>query len=320
MKWSADRIPDQTGRTAVVTGANTGIGWTTARALAQRGARVLLACRNRERGEAAAARILGERPSGTAEARVLDLADLESVRAFASGVMEHESRLDLLINNAGVMMCPESRTAQGLELQIGVNHFGPFALTMLLLPKLWASPGSRIVTVSSLAARPGRINPQDLHFRDRRYDRSAAYSQSKLANLLFTRELQRRLGSTGTSALAAHPGWTATDLQRHVSLFRFLNPFLAMTPDQGALPTLRAATDPEARGGETYGPEGFLEIRGAPVRVGVPRRAEDAASAEELWQTSEETTGCAVPERTPAGAGARPSAVSNEVDGAGDAL
>jgi NAD(P)-dependent dehydrogenase (short-subunit alcohol dehydrogenase family) len=291
-KWTVDDIPDQTGRIAIVTGANTGIGYETARALAHAGADVTLACRSREKGEAAAARIAGEGPRGRAVFQALDLADLESVRRFAGDFAKAHDRIDLLVNNAGVMVPPESRTKQGSELQLGVNHLGHFALTNALLDLLRATPGARVVSVSSMAHRIGKMDFEDLDFARRGYDAWAAYGQSKLANLLFTFELQRRLETedAGVIAVAAHPGWTGTDLQRHAWYVRLMNIFIAMSPAQGALPTLRAATDPEVRGGDYYGPHGFREMRGYPVRVGTTDAAKSVEDAARLWKVSEERT------------------------------
>jgi NAD(P)-dependent dehydrogenase (short-subunit alcohol dehydrogenase family) len=293
MRWTDDDIPAQTERTAVVTGANTGIGYETARALAHKGAHVILACRSRSKGAAAAARITAEDPRGDVAFAALDLADLDTVRAFAGELASAHERLDLLINNAGVMVPPESTTKQGFELQFGVNHLGHFALTGLLLPVLRATPGARVVTVSSAAHRMGAVNFDDLHFRERGYQPWPAYGQSKLANLLFTFELQRRFDAEGLAltAVAAHPGWTGTDLQRNAWLARTAGLVLAMRPAQGALPTLRAATAPDVRGGDYYGPHGFREMRGYPVRVGTTDAAKNADDAARLWRVSEELTG-----------------------------
>jgi len=292
-KWTLEDMPDQSGRSAVVTGANTGIGYETARALAHKGAEMILACRSRDKGEAAVARIAAEDPQGSAAFAALDLADLASVRSFAAAFATAHHRLDLLILNAGVMVPPESKTAQGFELQFGVNHLGHFALTGELLPLVQSTAGARIVVVSSTAAATGEMNFDDLHFEQRGYQAWRAYGQSKLANQLFTRELQRRLDAAGSSVLvtAAHPGWTATDLQRSTAWARFLNNFVAMDPPQGALPTLRAATDPDAKPADYYGPDGMLQMRGYPVRIDMVKRARVAADAARLWEISEQLTG-----------------------------
>jgi NAD(P)-dependent dehydrogenase (short-subunit alcohol dehydrogenase family) len=293
MKWTHADIPDQSGKTAIVTGANTGIGYETARALAKKGADLILACRSQEKGEAAVQRIAAEQPRGRVEFTPLDLADLDSIRTFAGRLARQSERLHLLVNNAGVMMCPETKTRQGFELQFGVNHLGHFALTNLLLSPLRATPKARVVTVSSMAHRSGKMAFDDLHFANRGYNPRAAYTQSKLANLLFTFELQRKFEAAGadTIAVAAHPGWTSTDLQRHTWWIRMLNPIFGMSSETGALPTLRAATAPDVKGGEYYGPGGFLEMRGHPGRVGTTGEARSLDDAARLWAVSEELTG-----------------------------
>lgn len=301
--WTFDSIPDQSGRVAIVTGANTGIGYETARALARKGAWVILACRDLQKASAAAERIQAEHPSGSVQAQQLDLSDLDSVARFAERFVGEHDRLDLLINNAGVMVPPASRTKQGFELQFGTNHLGHFALTAHLLPLLRRTAGARIVVLSSSAHHMGRIDFADLNF-DRGYSAWRAYAQSKLANLLFALELQRRLHAAGAEVLvtAAHPGWTATDLQRTAGVARLFNPYFAMKPADGALPTLRAATDPTAAAGEYFGPMGLFEMSGPPVRARINRSARDAAVAARLWTTSEQLTG--VRYGLPAGAAA----------------
>ncbi len=293
MKWTHNNIPDQTDKIVIVTGANTGIGFETAKVLAQRGAVVTLACRSQEKGEAAAERIMAERPKGRATYAPLDLSDLESVRAFAASFVATNDRLDLLINNAGVMIPPESKTAQGFELQFGVNHLGHFALTGHLIDLLGRTPGARVVTVSSIAHRHGAMDFEDLNFTARGYKPARAYGQSKLANLLFTRALHRRLTEAGidVKAVAAHPGWTGTDLQRHSLLIRAMNLIFAMKTEQGALPTLRAATDPDVAGNDYYGPHRMMEMNGYPVRVDCTDAAKRDADAERLWDVSELLTG-----------------------------
>ncbi|HJL29391.1 MAG TPA: oxidoreductase [Polyangiaceae bacterium LLY-WYZ-15_(1-7)] len=292
-KWTHANIGDQSGKVAIVTGANSGIGYETAKALAEKGATVVLACRSAERGEGAVARIREAAPDADVRFMALDLADLEEVAAFADAFREAFDRLDLLINNAGVMMPPLTRTAQGFELQIGVNHLGHFALTGRLLELVLATPGARVVTVSSIAHKQGKLDLADLSWETRSYGKVAAYAQSKLANLLFTFELQRRLEAAGAGALAlaAHPGWTGTELQRHVKLFELANHVFAMPQPQGALPTLRAVTDPAAEGGDYYGPHAFFEWRGYPVKVGCTKAARDEADAAALWEKSVALTG-----------------------------
>lgn len=306
MKWTLDQIPDQSGRVVIVTGANTGIGYETARPLALKGAKVILACRSREKGEVAARQIQAEidatpngetvghgdaNAGGSAAFGELDLSSLDSVRLFAEGFLAQHDRLDLLINNAGVMIPPESQTADGFELQIGVNYFGHFALTARLLPLLMQTPGSRVVTLSSLAARGGKIDFES--FRgEKPYQPRREYCQSKLADLIFCFELQRRLNLAGSSTLstAAHPGWTKTDLQRHSGFMEFLTSFLGMSPAQGALPTLHAAVA-EVEGGAYFGPGGFGEIRGHPKPAKIPEAAFDAEVGKRLWDAGVEATG-----------------------------
>jgi NAD(P)-dependent dehydrogenase (short-subunit alcohol dehydrogenase family) len=288
-RWTTDDIPDQTGRTVIVTGANSGLGEVTARDLAAKGAHVVLACRNMTKAEAAAARM-----TGSVEVRRVDLADLASVREFADGI-EH---VDVLINNAGLMAIPLARTADGFEMQVGTNHFGHFALTLQLLPKVT----TRVVTLSSGAHRLGSIDLDDINWERRRYQRWPAYSQSKLANLMFAYELQRRLAASGSpvTSLAAHPGYSATDLQSHTGtwmdrLMWLGNRVAAQSADMGALPTLYAATVAELPGGEYIGPDGFQEMRGYPKVVGSTKASQDAAVAAKLWELSEKLTGVTMP-------------------------
>ncbi len=290
--WSANDIPDLAGKTAVVTGANSGIGFETALALAGHQARVILACRNPTSGDDAASRIRDQHPEAEVRFEPLDLADLASVRRFAERFAADQDRLDILCNNAGVMLCPAGRTTDGFETQFGTNHLGHFALTGLLLPRLRAAAGARVVTVSSVYHRIGRIDFDDLDGA-KRYSRSRAYAQSKLANLLFTFELQRRFERAEVDAIAAaaHPGWTATNLQRNATLFRTLNPLFAQPPWSGARPTLYAATAPGVAGGDYYGPGKRFESVGPPVRVRAVARAHDSEVAARLWQVSEALTG-----------------------------
>jgi NAD(P)-dependent dehydrogenase (short-subunit alcohol dehydrogenase family) len=299
-RWTEADIPDLAGRTAVVTGGNTGLGLQISRVLAGFGAHVVLACRSVEKGKAAAALIGGD----TAVVR-LDLASLPSVRAAAEEIRARYSRLDLLINNAGVMDIPYERTADGFELTLATNHLGPFALTGLVLDRLLAATGSRIVTMSSIAHLQGRVNVDDLQ-GERDYRPETAYEQSKLANLLFTFELDRRLRAAGvqTSALAAHPGVVYTNLFATASKLqqallkpqaRIINFWAVQDVRMGALPALRAATDPAARGGDYFGPRRYgLRRRfytGYPARVEPSASARDAAVQARLWQVSEQLTG-----------------------------
>lgn len=305
--WTFDDIPDQRGRTAIVTGANTGIGLETARMLALKGAEVVLACRDLDKGEGAMARILAEKPAGGATLASLDLSDLDSVAAFARRFASTHDRLDLLVNNAGVMVPPLGRTKQGFELQFGTNHLGHFALTGRLLPLLLRTPGARIVVVSSTAQNIGRVDFDDLNWERRPYRAWSAYGQSKLANQLFALELHRRLSATGSGVrvTAAHPGWTATDLQRTAGMMRLFSPLFGMRPESGALPTLRAATDPAAISGSYWGPSRFFELSGPPAPASTSVRAQDEAVAAGLWEASEQLTGVSfgLPATAPRSAG-----------------
>jgi NAD(P)-dependent dehydrogenase (short-subunit alcohol dehydrogenase family) len=290
--WTFNDIPDQTGRTAIVTGANTGIGYETARMLAEKGANVVLACRDVGKGKAALEAILAKKPAGKVTVDALDLSDLDSVAAFARAFEASHERLDLLINNAGVMVPPLGRTKQGHELQLGTNHLGHFALTGRLLPLLERTEGSRVVVVSSTAQSAGTIDFDDLDWKSRSYSPWRAYGQSKLANMMFALELARRLRAAGSKVrvTAAHPGYTATDLQRTSGLARLFNPLFAMKPPDGALPTLRAATDPAAESGSYWGPSGVFELGGPPAPAKIPARATNEEVAARLFEVSEVLT------------------------------
>ena len=302
MKWTEADVPDQSGRIALITGANSGIGFEAARVLAERGARVVLACRSRTKADDAVAAISTTAPDADVSVLELDLADLDQVTIAAATFASAHDRLDLLINNAGLMAIPHQTTVQGYEMQLGVNHLAHFALTGRLLDRLLATPGSRVVSISSQGHRPGRIAFDDLQ-SERKYGPWRAYFQSKLANLLFVAELQRRLTAVDAStiALAAHPGGSRTNLG-HENPGGFVNNLghagrpliekIALQPAaMGALPTLRAATDPAVVGGEYFGPDGLGEQRGHPRVVGRSRRARDEVTARRLWEVSEELTG-----------------------------
>ena len=298
-RWSTSDIPDLSGRTAVVTGANSGLGKETARELARKGARVVMACRSEDRARRARAEILQDIGRGRLDVEVLDLASLDSVRAFAE---RFEGRLDVLYCNAGIMAIPRSETEDGFETQLGVNVLGHFALVGRLLPRLLETEGSRTVWLSSMAAWPGRVRFSDLHGRER-YGRWAAYNQSKLADLMLAYEMNRRLQDAGAAsvALAAHPGLSNTDLQStsvdengsrvEALLYGLTMDRVAMTAAEGALPQLRAGTDPRARGGAFYGPK--YRMRGRPAEVNPPTQALDAKTRARLWRVCEEQTGVA---------------------------
>ena len=295
--WTSDDVPGQQGRLAVVTGANTGLGFETAQILAARGASVVLAVRDIEKGKRAAARIAGAAPGADVMVQPLDLASLDSIRAAAGELRANHPRIDLLINNAGVMFTPRQTTSDGFELQFGTNHLGHFALTGLLLEQMLPVPGSRVVTVSSIGHRiQARINFDDLQ-GERSYSRVGAYNQSKLANLMFTYELQRRLSGAGTTiAVAAHPGLAATELSRYTpAIVAFSYALVSQHAAMGALPVLRAATDPGVAGGQYYGPRGLFGTRGYPELARSSRRSRDTAVQRRLWAVSEELTGVTFP-------------------------
>ena len=301
-KWTAADVPDQTGRVAVVTGANAGLGLETAAVLAERGARVVVAVRDLGKGEAAVGEIRRRTSNADVALQQLDLSSLASVRTAADELRAAYPRIDLLINNAGVMYPPKQTTADGFELQFGTNHLGHFALTGLLLDHLLQVEGSRVVTVASIAHNiQAGIHFDDLQW-ERSYNRVAAYGQSKLANLMFTYELQRRLAATQTPtvAVAAHPGISNTELMRHIPGsglpgFSALAGLVTNSPAVGALATLRAATDPAVRGGQYYGPSGFRELVGHPVLVQSNRQSHDTDVQQRLWSVSEELTGVKFP-------------------------
>jgi NAD(P)-dependent dehydrogenase (short-subunit alcohol dehydrogenase family) len=299
-KWTTTDIPDQTGRTAVITGANTGLGYETATALAAKGAHVVLAVRNTDKGDDAAARITSAHQGATVDVQKLDLTSLDSVRQAADELRSKHDTIDLLINNAGVMMTPKGTTQDGFELQFGTNHLGHFAFTGLLLDRLLPVSGSRVVTVSSVGHRFARngIRFDDLQW-EKDYSRVGAYGQAKLANLMFTYELQRRLQGTNTIAAAAHPGGSRTELTRNLpwvvgAVSGLLEP-LFQGADMGALPTLRAATDPGVIGGQYFGPDGFGEQRGYPKVVASSQASHDIDAQRRLWTVSEQLTGVEFP-------------------------
>ena len=299
-RWTLADAPRLDGRTAVVTGSNAGLGYETALGLAGLGAHVVMACRSTGKAEAAAGLIRQRVPGASVEVRQLDVASLQSVKAFAEDLRGSRRDLDLLVNNAGIMAVDEARTADGFELQLGTNHLGHFALTAQLLPLLLATPGSRVATMSSMGHRAGRLAPDDLMGTARGYDRWRAYFQSKLANLLFTAELHRRLQAAGapTIAVAAHPGGSRTDLGTEGSsgsnrLMRVVVPALTQPASTGALGMLRAVTAPDVVGGEFYGPR-FIAV-GHPVRETPSRRARNAEDARLLWHASERLTGITSP-------------------------
>lgn len=297
--WTTADMPDLTGKVIIVTGANSGIGFEAAKEFARKGAQTILACRSLEKAEAALEEIVAEIPNAPAEIMQLDLASLDSVRAFAAAFKAKYDRLDVLVNNAGIMMVPYGTTEDGFERQFGTNHLGHFALTGLLIDLLLKTPGSRVVNISSGGHRFGEMDFDNLMFEDGNgYSPIGAYGRSKLANLLFTYELQRRFDAAGAHALsvAAHPGTSRTNLTGHMEdrwyfkLFVPLMPLLLQSAAMGALPTLRAAVDPNVSGGQYFGPDGVREQRGYPVLVESNEASHNEADARRLWQVSEQLT------------------------------
>jgi NAD(P)-dependent dehydrogenase (short-subunit alcohol dehydrogenase family) len=299
--WIEQHVPALTGRVAVVTGATSGLGFETSRVLAQKGAHVVLAVRNPDKGEGSAKAIRASVPGASLEVLLLDLADLAAIRAFVQTYLASHNRLDILLNNAGVMALPYRKTVDGFEMQFGTNHLGHFALTGLLAPLILRTLGARVVTVSSAAHSFGRIRFDDLN-GERSYRKWSAYGQSKLANLLFAYELQRRLAAAGSSAIsvAAHPGYASTNLQFagpemegsrfSARMVAVANRVIGQSAAMGALPEIYAATSPQVRGGDYIGPDGFMEQNGFPKKVKSNARSHDEAAAARLWEVSEQLT------------------------------
>ena len=299
-KWTTNDISNLTGKVIIVTGANSGIGYEAALEFARKGGRTILACRSMDKARAALSQIQAQVPNAPAEIMQLDLTSQASIHAFAAAFKAKYGRLDLLINNAGIMMVPYGKTEDGFERQFGTNHLGHFALTGLLMDRILATPGARVINVSSMAHSNGTMDFDNMMYEGGTgYTPTAAYGRSKLANLLFTHELQRRFDAVGAdvTATAAHPGGSNTNLASHMQdrlLFKVMWPLLGMVMQSaamGALPTLRAAVDSQATGGDYYGPGGFQGIRGYPVLVKSTAAAHDVAAARKLWAVSEELTG-----------------------------
>jgi len=300
-KWTTDNIPDLTGKVIIVTGANSGLGYEDSKEFARKGARTILACRDMDKAQNALDQIKVEVPDARAEIMQLNLASLKSVHRFAEAFIEKNDRLDVLVNNAGIMMCPYATTEDGFENQLGTNYLGHFALTGLLIDLLRNTTGSRVVNVSSEAHRMGKMDFNNLMYeKGKGYSPNRAYSRSKLANLLFTYELQRRFeqAEANTVAVAAHPGTSDTNLDRYLKskwYFRLLNSIVSRLAKQsaamGALPTIRAAVDPDVTGGQYYGPKAFLHQRGYPVVVNSNKASHNTGDAQQLWWVSEQLTG-----------------------------
>ena len=292
-KWNTNNISNQSGRFVIITGATSGLGKEATKILASKNATVIMAVRNVQKGEGVAAEFKKAMPNAKIEVRKLDLGSLASVKSFSEGIMAGFNHLDILINNAGVMTCPFSKTEDGFEIQMGTNHLGHFALTGLLMPLLKSTKGSRIVATSSIAHRQGNIDFEDINWEKRKYNTTKAYGDSKIANLYFTYELARKLKDDPNAPIvtAAHPGWTSTELQRHNLMFRILNPLFSQNVVGGVLPTLRAATDENAKAGDYFGPSGFQELKGAPIVVKSNALSYNEANAKKLWEVSEKMTG-----------------------------
>jgi NAD(P)-dependent dehydrogenase (short-subunit alcohol dehydrogenase family) len=291
-KWDSENISDQEGKVVIVTGSSSGLGFETAKVLASKKATVVIAVRNEVKGDAAVKEIQIENPNADVQMMLVDLADLESIHRFAENFKKGFQKLDLLINNAGIMNPPYTKTKDGFEMQFGTNHLGHFALTGLLIDLIKNTPNSRIVNVSSTAHKIGNLNFDDLNWETRRYNKFRSYGDSKLANLYFTKELQKRLGkqSSGVIVASAHPGASATELSRHSLFFRVLSLFV-QNSNMGALPTLYAAVAPNVQGNDYYGPGGFQELGGYPKKVESTKRAKRDDVAANLWDVSEEMTG-----------------------------
>lgn len=292
-KWTDADIEDQSGKIAIVTGSNSGIGFEAARVLANKNASVIMACRSVDKAMEAKNKIIKQNPKANVEVMSLDLSSLKSINTFAGFFREKFSKIDLLINNAGVMVPPYTKTEDGFELQFGTNHLGHFALTGLLIDLILATKNSRIVNVSSGAHNMGKIDFNDLNWEKRSYKKWFAYGMSKIANLYFTYELQRKLERRNLKAIsvASHPGWTSTNLQQYAGFAGFFNQFFAQSVEIGTLPTLFAATAQDVKGGDYYGPDGFMEMRGYPKKVSSNKLSYDKEIAHELWKVSENLTG-----------------------------
>lgn len=291
--WDASHIPAQKGKVIIITGATSGLGKEAARVLASKEATVIMAIRNMDKGQEVMDGIKAKFPSAIIRLMKLDLASLASVEAFAHQFLGIYDRLDVLINNAGVMMCPYAQTKDGLEIQMGVNHFGHFALVGYLMPILKKTKAARVVVTASGAHHFGDINFSDINWESRKYKTSQAYSDSKLANILFMKAFVERYASDQDAPMitAAHPGWTETELQRHSGAAKFLNNIFAQKVEIGTLPTLRAAVDPTAQSGDYYGPSRFFEMRGYPVKVPTNKKADNTDTARQLWAASVKLTG-----------------------------
>lgn len=292
-KWGIQNIPEQKDKTIIITGATSGLGKEATRVFAMKNATIIMAVRNTPKAKIVASEIRKEYANVKIDIRSLDLSCLDSISSFSKGVLEDYKNLDILINNAGIMMCPYSKTKNGFETQMGTNHLGPFALTGLLMPLLMSTKNARIVSTSSVAHNQGDIDFTDINWEKRKYNTNKAYSDSKLANLYFSYELKRRLENVENPPLVvtAHPGGTKTDLARHSGIFNVFMNLLFLPVEKGVLSTLRAATDVNAKSGDYYGPGGFMQVRGFPELVQSSKMSHNLTNAKRLWELSEQLTG-----------------------------
>lgn len=291
--WNSQNIPDQNGKVVIITGATSGLGKEAAKVFAEKGATVIMPVRNAEKAKSVLEEILKLNPNSKIVIKSLDLSSLNSIKLFADDFLKSFNQLDILINNAGIMYCPYSKTQDGFEMQMGTNHLGPYALTANLLPLLMKTANSRIVNTASLAHLTGNIDFEDINWENRKYKTMQAYADSKIANLYFHYELAKKLKGQNNAPLviAAHPGWTKTELDRHIGIVGIISSIIGQKAEKGVLPTLRAATDPDAISGDYFGPDGFREMRGNPVKVKSNAMSFNAQKAEQLWTLSEKLTG-----------------------------
>lgn len=292
-KWNTQDIPDQKGKVVIITGATSGLGKEAAKVFAEKGATVIMPVRNAEKAKSVLEEILKLYPSSKIVIKSLDLSSLNSIKLFADDFLKSYNQLDILINNAGIMYCPYSKTQDGFEMQMGTNHLGPYALTAQLMPLLMKTANSRIINTASLAHLTGNIDFEDINWENRKYKTMQAYADSKIANLYFHYELAKKLKGQNNAPLvvAAHPGWTKTELDRHIGIVGIISSIIGQKAEKGVLPTLRAATDPNAISGDYFGPDGFREMRGNPVKVKSNAMSLNAQKAEQLWTLSEKLTG-----------------------------
>lgn len=293
MNWTTQQIPDLTGKNVIVTGASSGLGKEITKVLAQKEATVIMAVRNIDKTKAVFDEIKKTYPNAKLIIKKLDLSSLQSINQFSNEMLKEFGYLDILINNAGVMYCPYSKTKDGFEMQMGTNHLGPYALTLQLLPLLSKTPNARIINTSSLAHLTGDINFEDINWEQRKYKTMQAYADSKIANLYFSYELARKLKDKATAPLVvtAHPGWVKTELSRHIGWVGIVSSIIGQKAEMGMLPTLMASFDPDAKNSDYYGASGFREMRGYPKKVQSNAKSQDEALAKKLWILSEDLTG-----------------------------